>query len=59
MCHCRCHWGGAATLPASVPASLTTRLPLQGRGGYFDQFGIIRDVVQNHLLQVRGRAAGQ
>ncbi|CAG2118520.1 unnamed protein product, partial [Medioppia subpectinata] len=24
----------------------------QGRGGYFDQFGIIRDVVQNHLLQV-------
>mmetsp|Transcript_27538 Transcript_27538/g.60331 ORF Transcript_27538/g.60331 Transcript_27538/m.60331 type:complete len:1339 (+) Transcript_27538:180-4196(+) len=23
-----------------------------GRGGYFDQFGIIRDVVQNHLLQV-------
>lgn len=23
-----------------------------GRGGYFDQFGIIRDVVQNHLLQI-------
>ncbi|KAJ6221468.1 hypothetical protein RDWZM_000013 [Blomia tropicalis] len=22
-----------------------------GRGGYFDKFGIIRDVVQNHLLQ--------
>ena len=24
----------------------------QGRGGYFDEFGIIRDVMQNHLLQV-------
>ncbi len=24
----------------------------QGRGAYFDEFAIIRDVVQNHLLQV-------
>eukprot|EP00123_Amoebidium_parasiticum_P015398 comp22950_c0_seq1/m.36406 comp22950_c0_seq1/g.36406 ORF comp22950_c0_seq1/g.36406 comp22950_c0_seq1/m.36406 type:complete len:546 (-) comp22950_c0_seq1:566-2203(-) len=24
----------------------------QGRGGYFDEFGIIRDILQNHLLQV-------
>ncbi|CAF3000558.1 unnamed protein product [Rotaria socialis] len=24
----------------------------QGRGGYFDQFGIIRDVIQNHLMQI-------
>jgi len=24
----------------------------QGRGGYFDKFGIIRDVMQNHLMQV-------
>lgn len=24
----------------------------KGRGGYFDEFGIIRDVMQNHLLQV-------
>lgn len=23
-----------------------------GRGGYFDEFGIIRDVMQNHLIQV-------
>jgi len=23
-----------------------------GRGGYFDEFGIIRDMMQNHLLQV-------
>jgi glucose-6-phosphate 1-dehydrogenase len=24
----------------------------EGRGGYFDDFGIIRDVIQNHLIQV-------
>ena len=24
----------------------------EGRGGYFDNYGIIRDVMQNHLLQV-------
>eukprot|EP00892_Ulva_mutabilis_P000019 jgi/Ulvmu1/10017/UM059_0066.1 len=24
----------------------------EGRGGYFDKFGIIRDVIQNHLLQM-------
>jgi len=24
----------------------------KGRGGYFDEFGIIRDVMQNHLLQI-------
>jgi glucose-6-phosphate 1-dehydrogenase len=24
----------------------------KGRGGYFDSYGIIRDVIQNHLLQV-------
>eukprot|EP00898_Chlorokybus_atmophyticus_P003615 jgi/Chlat1/4254/Chrsp27S04254 len=24
----------------------------QGRGGYFDQYGIIRDIMQNHLLQI-------
>lgn len=23
-----------------------------GRGGYFDQYGIIRDVMQNHLMQI-------
>lgn len=25
---------------------------VEGRGGYFDDFGIIRDVIQNHLLQI-------
>jgi glucose-6-phosphate 1-dehydrogenase len=24
----------------------------QGRGGYFDKYGIIRDVLQNHLMQM-------
>ncbi|KAH9853422.1 glucose-6-P dehydrogenase [Lenzites betulinus] len=24
----------------------------EGRGGYFDEFGVIRDILQNHLLQV-------
>ena len=24
----------------------------EGRGGYFDRYGIIRDIMQNHLLQV-------
>eukprot|EP00180_Rhodochaete_pulchella_P000594 Plantae.Rhodophyta-Rhodochaete_pulchella.ctg14305.p1 GENE.Plantae.Rhodophyta-Rhodochaete_pulchella.ctg14305~~Plantae.Rhodophyta-Rhodochaete_pulchella.ctg14305.p1 ORF type:complete len:528 (+),score=122.94 Plantae.Rhodophyta-Rhodochaete_pulchella.ctg14305:142-1725(+) len=34
--------------------SITFKEPFgtQGRGGYFDQFGIIRDVMQNHLLQI-------
>ncbi|KGG51135.1 glucose-6-phosphate 1-dehydrogenase [Mitosporidium daphniae] len=25
---------------------------VEGRGGYFDSYGIIRDVMQNHLLQI-------
>lgn len=24
----------------------------EGRGGYFDEYGIIRDVMQNHLMQL-------
>jgi glucose-6-phosphate 1-dehydrogenase len=28
-----------------------------GRGGYFDSYGIIRDVIQNHLLQVLSMVA--
>jgi len=24
----------------------------EGRGGYYDQYGILRDIIQNHLLQV-------
>ncbi len=29
----------------------------EGRGGYFDQYGIIRDVMQNHLTQIMALAA--
>ena len=32
--------------------SFNERFGTEGRGGYFDEFGIIRDMVQNHLLQV-------
>jgi len=28
-----------------------------GRGGYFDEYGIIRDVIQNHLLQMMALVA--
>jgi len=28
------------------------KIGTEGRGGYFDQYGIIRDVMQNHLLQM-------
>lgn len=24
----------------------------EGRSGYFDRYGIIRDIMQNHLLQI-------
>ena len=27
-------------------------LGVEGRGGYFDEYGIIRDVMQNHLMQI-------
>lgn len=30
---------------------------VEGRGGYFDQYGIIRDVMQNHLLQMMALVA--
>ncbi|XP_060575474.1 glucose-6-phosphate 1-dehydrogenase X-like isoform X1 [Ruditapes philippinarum] len=37
---------------ASVVISFKEPFGTQGRGGYFDDFGIIRDVMQNHLLQL-------
>ncbi|XP_054715675.1 glucose-6-phosphate 1-dehydrogenase-like [Uloborus diversus] len=37
---------------ASVMISFKEPFGTQGRGGYFDSFGIIRDVMQNHLLQI-------
>ncbi|KAF8790087.1 glucose-6-phosphate 1-dehydrogenase-like [Argiope bruennichi] len=37
---------------ASIMISFKEPFGTQGRGGYFDNFGIIRDVMQNHLLQI-------
>ncbi len=35
-----------------VQISWTEQIGVEGRGGYFDHYGIIRDVMQNHLLQM-------
>lgn len=37
---------------SSVQISFKEAFGTEGRGGYFDLIGIIRDVMQNHLLQV-------
>lgn len=37
---------------AAVKITFKEPFGTQGRGGYFDEFGIIRDVMQNHLLQI-------
>jgi glucose-6-phosphate 1-dehydrogenase len=36
----------------NIPPRFPQPFGTQGRGGYFDEFGIIRDIAQNHLLQV-------
>jgi glucose-6-phosphate 1-dehydrogenase len=36
----------------SVQISWKEDLSVEGRGGYFNDYGIIRDVMQNHLLQI-------
>lgn len=36
----------------SVTITFKEPIGTNGRGGYFDEFGIIRDVMQNHLLQI-------
>ena len=36
----------------SVKVSWKENIGVAGRGGYFDGYGIIRDVMQNHLLQI-------
>lgn len=36
----------------SVQITMAEEFGVQGRGGFYDQTGTIRDVVQNHLLQV-------
>lgn len=37
---------------SSVMIQFKEPIGTQGRGGYFNEFGIIRDVMQNHLLQI-------
>ncbi|KAL6766229.1 GLD1 [Auxenochlorella protothecoides x Auxenochlorella symbiontica] len=37
---------------ANVQITFKEDFGTQGRGGYFDEFGIIRDVIQNHLIQL-------
>jgi len=37
---------------SNVQITFKEDIGVEGRGGYFDQYGIIRDVMQNHLLQV-------
>jgi len=37
---------------ANVTISFKEDIGTEGRGGYFDDFGIIRDVMQNHLTQM-------
>lgn len=36
----------------SIQVSFKEPFGTEGRGGYFDNIGIIRDVMQNHLLQI-------
>ena len=35
-----------------LPVASKQPFGTDGRGGYFDKYGIIRDILQNHLLQV-------
>jgi len=37
---------------ASITITFKEDIGTEGRGGYFDEYGIIRDVMQNHLTQV-------
>ena len=36
----------------SIQIVFKENIGTEGRGGYFDSFGIVRDIMQNHLLQV-------
>lgn len=41
----------------SISIAFSETIGVEGRAGYFDHFGIIRDVVQNHLLQTMALVA--
>lgn len=58
-------WGNAVFEPLwsaahieSVQITFKENIGTAGRGNYFDESGIVRDIVQNHLLQARAAAAG-
>src|SRR5205814_4083392 len=36
----------------SVQITMAEQFGVQGRGAFYDQVGAIRDVIQNHLLQI-------
>jgi glucose-6-phosphate 1-dehydrogenase len=38
----------------AVQITMAERFGVEGRGGFYDETGAIRDVIQNHLLQVLG-----
>ncbi|KAG9389479.1 glucose-6-phosphate dehydrogenase [Carpediemonas membranifera] len=40
-----------------VEISFNETIDVKGRGGYFDSYGIVRDVIQNHLIQILGLVA--
>ncbi len=46
-----CHAWRTFCVPC-VQVIFSENFGTEGRGGYFDQYGIIRDVIQNHLLQI-------
>uniref|UniRef100_A0A8C9Z121 glucose-6-phosphate dehydrogenase (NADP(+)) n=1 Tax=Sander lucioperca TaxID=283035 RepID=A0A8C9Z121_SANLU len=59
FCDVHCRFGNRIFGPiwnrdslACVVLTFKEPFGTQGRGGYFDDFGIIRDVMQNHLLQM-------
>ena len=41
----------------SISIAFSEKIGVEGRAGYFDRFGIIRDVLQNHLLQTMALVA--
>lgn len=36
----------------NVSIAWKEKIGVEGRGGYFDSYGVVRDVMQNHLLQI-------
>lgn len=42
---------------ASVQVLLSESVDVEGRGSYYDRYGVIKDVVQNHMLQLMALTA--